>query len=277
MYCAVFSGPRYGATRASIASSRRATSAASVPITVLKFDESVIASTSVPSASQCRSQHVALVRELLEAAGEVRVPRVLRRDPQRHLLAAAGDPDRDAARLQRLRLHDGAVDLVVLTVEGGGARRPRLVHDLHALAEPREPLGHRREAVPVGAPLLLVPSAADAHLDASARDHVDRRGDLREVGGVAVAHARAHLAEAHARGGRRVRRHQRPRLVGRLGRTRHGHRVEVVVDPDRAPTGRRRPTARCRASSPSAPRGRCRPDRDASPGERTFRIAWVPA
>ena len=181
------------------------------------------------------AEHVALVRELLEAAREVRVPRVLRRDPQRHLLAAARDPDRDPALLQRLGLQDRAVDPIVLPVEGRGARRPGLVHDLHALAEPREPLGHGRETVPVGAPLLLVPAAADAHLDASTRDHVDRRGDLREIGRVAVAHARAHLAEAYARGARGVRRHQRPSLVGRLGPTRHGHRVEVVVHPDRVP------------------------------------------
>ena len=81
---------------------------------------------------------------------------------------------------------------------------------------------------------MLVPAAADAHLDAAARDVIRGRRDLREVGGVAVAHAGAHLAEAHARGRGGERGYQGPRLVRRLV-ARHGGRVEVVVDPDRLP------------------------------------------
>ena len=176
----------------------------------------------------------ALVFEALRTAVEVRVLRVLRRDLQRHLLAAAGDPERDAAGLQRERAADRAVDLVVLAVEGRGAGGPGLAHDLDALVEPPEPLAGAGEAVAVGPPLVLVPAAADAHLDAAARDDVDGGGDLGEVGRVAVAHAGAHLAEAHPLGGGGEGGHQRPRLVGRLlGGHRHG--VEVVVDPDRLP------------------------------------------
>ena len=81
---------------------------------------------------------------------------------------------------------------------------------------------------------MLVPPGADAHLDAALGDDVDRRGDLGQVGRVAVAHAGAHLAQADAAGHRGERGHQRPRLVrGLLRRLRH--RVEVVVDPDRLP------------------------------------------
>src|SRR5690606_24152860 len=116
--------------------------------------------------------------------------------------------------------------------KGRLAGLPRLLHDLHALGQRRDARPDVGEAVAVGTPLVLVPARADAHLDAPARDVVDRRGDLREVGGVAVAHARAHLPEAYARGARGEGRHEGPRLVGRLVRG-LGRGVEVVVDPDR--------------------------------------------
>ena len=97
--------------------------------------------------------------------------------------------------------------------------------------------GGGREAVAVGPPLVLVPARADAHLDAAAGDDVAGGGHLREVGGVAVAHARAHLAQPHPLGDRAERGHQRPRLVRGLVGGR-GHGVEVVVDPDRLPRAR---------------------------------------
>src|SRR5690606_28582561 len=121
----------------------------------------------------------------------VRVVGVLRGDPECHALAAARDPDGDAAVLQRQRSANRALDLVVLAVQGRDAVRPRLPEDLDPLAEPTEALLDAREAVAVRAELVLVPSAADAHLEATARDVVDRRGDLREVRGIAIRHARA--------------------------------------------------------------------------------------
>ena len=194
----------------------------------------MIESKSRPSVVAVPAQDLALVVELLDRAREVRVRRVLRGDLERHLLAAAGDPQRDAALLQRQRPDDRAVDLVVGAVERRRAGRPRLVHDLDALAQAPQAILDRREAVPVGAPLVLVPAAADAHLGASARDQVDGRGDLREVRRVAVAHRGAHLPEADAAGRRREGRHERPRLVrGLFGGQRDG--VEVVVDPQRFP------------------------------------------
>ena len=158
----------------------------------------------------------------------------LRRDLQRHLLAAAGDPQRRAAVLQRLRRDDGTVDVIVLAVERDSSVAPGVAHDLDALVEPAQPDACRREAVPVGLPLVLVPAAADTHLDPPAGDDVGGGGHLRQIDRVAIAHRRAHLAELDARRGGGVGRHQRPRLVGGLVR-RHRHGVEVVVHPQRVP------------------------------------------
>src|SRR5690606_21206997 len=128
----------------------------------------------------------ALRLEPLGAAVEVRVIGVSRCDPEGDLLAAARDPRRDAALLERKRPHDRAIDLVVLPVEGRDAGAPRLLHDLDALAEPTEALLDLREPIAVRAPLVLVPTGADPHLDPAAGDDVDGRRDLREIGGVAV-------------------------------------------------------------------------------------------
>ena len=94
--------------------------------------------------------------------------RVLGRDAQGLLLAAARDPQRRTVDLQGQRGQLGAVDLVVPTVQRRGAVGPQLLEDLHALVEHRDPLAGAREAVAVRAPLVLVPAGADAHLDAAA-------------------------------------------------------------------------------------------------------------
>ena len=208
-------------------------------------------------------------------AVEVGVLRVLRRDPQRHLLAAPGDPQRDPAVLQRQRPDDRAVDLVVPAVQRGHALGPGLAHDLHALVEHPQPLPAPREAVAVGPPLVLVPAGADAHLDPAAGDDVAGGRHLGQVGRVAVAHARAHLAEPDPLGDRSERRHQRPRLVGGLRRWGAG-RCGSGRRPRSTPTGRRRRAAPA-PSSPATDRpARCRPGRAASPGGRTSRIAYLP-
>src|SRR5690606_11245675 len=111
-----------------------------------------------------------LVPEAVERPGEVGEPGVLGGDAQRDLLAATGDPQRDTAVLERQRPADGAVDLVVLAVERRVTRAPQLPHDLHALVEHPEAFTGAREPVAVGAPLVFVPAAADAHLDPAAGD-----------------------------------------------------------------------------------------------------------
>src|SRR5690606_41854205 len=110
-------------------------------------------------------------------------------------------------------------------------------NDSGTLEQRQKPGGSVRESVAVGAELVLVQTGADAHLEASARDEVDRRSDLGQIGRVAVGHARAHLTEADALGRGGERRHEGPRLVcGLLARHRWGG--EVVIDPQRLPRSR---------------------------------------
>src|SRR5665647_1504383 len=185
-----------------------------------------------PDVAAVPRQDRGLVREALNGPVDVGVVTHPGHDPQGLLLPAAGDPQRDVRLLQRLGVHPGAVHLEVRPVQGGLAGLPGLLHDLHALVQGADPHPGAGEAVAVGPPLVLVPAGADAHLDPAAADDVDGRGDLREVRGVAVGHAGAHLTEPDPRRRRREGGHQGPglvrRLVGRLG-----HGVEVVVDPDR--------------------------------------------
>ncbi|CAM5692544.1 hypothetical protein MAUB1S_03115 [Mycolicibacterium aubagnense] len=179
-------------------------------------------------------QHFRFVREPVRLGGEVGVLRVFGGDLQRHLLSATRDPQRNTGCLQRPGLHDGTVDLVVLAVEAHHAVAPGGAHDLHAFIKPGQPHAGRREAVTVCAPFVFVPAAADSHLDPASGDDVGRRSDFREIRRIAVADRGTHLAQLDSRGGRGVRRHQRPRLVRGL-RGRHRHSVEVVVDPQRIP------------------------------------------
>ena len=82
--------------RSSIRRCRSLTSASEVPTIALKFAERTMASKSVPTSRQCCASTVRLVLEGLELRREVGVLRVLCRDAQRHLLATAGDPERNA-------------------------------------------------------------------------------------------------------------------------------------------------------------------------------------
>lgn len=80
--------------------------------------------------------------------------------------------------------------------------RPEPAHDL----DPSSSIWRRMlalgEAVSVRTPLVLVPSGADAHLDAAAGDDVDRGGNLGHIRRVPVRHARASLAEPDPSGRR---------------------------------------------------------------------------
>src|SRR5699024_5304522 len=163
-------------------------------------------------AVEVRARHPAVLGEDLGLAGEAlhgavegRRIGVGRRYAQGDLLPTTGDPQRQAARLEGEWTGDGAVDVVVPAVEGDLTGAPGLAHDLHALLEHLQPLAGPREAVAVGAPLMLVPARTDAHLEPPAAHVVDRGGRLGQVHRRAVGHAGAHLPEAHPLGARRQR------------------------------------------------------------------------
>ena len=82
------------------------------------------------------AQHLRLVHELVEADLPVGRVGVLGRDAQRHLLAAAADPDRREL-LDRLRVAVRAVEVEVLAVERDRLLGPQPLHDLERLLEDR--------------------------------------------------------------------------------------------------------------------------------------------
>ena len=83
----------------------------------------------------------------------------------------------------------------MLALRTGRLVAPHLETDLQRLLEPLVAFSHRREGHAEGVVLALVPCGADAELRAPARQHVERRHDLREEAGVAVGHA----GDEHAR------------------------------------------------------------------------------
>src|SRR5690606_30552696 len=200
-------------------------------VVVRRADDAVVVGADVAAVL---GEDRGLVGEGLRRPVEVRVVGVARRDAQRHALTPAGDPQRHTTLLEGERPTDGAVDRVVHAAEGGHALAPGLAHDLHALLEHGQPLPGPREAVPVGAPLVLVPARTDPHLDAATADVVHGRGHLGQVHRRAVGHAGAHLPEPDPLGRGRERGHERPRLVRGL-LAGHGRGVEVVVHPHRLP------------------------------------------
>ena len=104
--------------------------------------------------------------------------------------------------------------------------------DLDAFVEPVEPLLEGAQLDPVRPRFHLVPTGADAELEPSAGDDVERRRHVGRDGRVAVVHAVDHRSEAQARRGLGERGEHRPgfevgTVVGRR------QRVEVVPVPRR--------------------------------------------
>src|SRR5262249_7865226 len=122
-------------------------------------------------------EHLALLLPLDRAdVGAVPAVRVLRRRAERALLAASADPDRNA-RLQWLGIVGRIGDLEVLALEVralqlGIEEHPQDLRVLleHVLARP-----DRRKREAEGFRLDVVPSGAEAAIDAPVREVVDRR------------------------------------------------------------------------------------------------------
>ena len=170
------------------------------------------------------------MHEVVETDLPVGGIRVLGGDPQRHLLAAAADPDLGQG-LQRLRIAVRAVEVEVRAVEGDGLLGPESLDHLHGLVEHAQPLARREELVAVGLVLTLVPARAEPEDEATARHDVDAGRLLREQPGVAVRRAGDELPEADLLRVLRERSERGERLehVRRLT-SRHG--LHVVVDPE---------------------------------------------
>src|SRR3954447_2479484 len=115
-------------------------------------------------------QHVALVRELVGLAAEVRVRRVLRDDAQRLALTATADPDGRVRLLERLRIALRAAHGEVRALVGRVGLGPHALHDLDAVLEHRDAGAGRRELVAVRLVLALVPTGADAPVEPAAGD-----------------------------------------------------------------------------------------------------------
>ena len=128
--------------------------------------------------------------------------------------------------------------LVVAALERRPVLREHRLRDRQRLVEPVHALADRREVEPEGVVLGLEPGRTEPKIGAPAGDHVERRGRLREQGGVAVGHAGHERAEADRLRLARQRRQHRPGLEHRLVLLPDARNlVEVVHDGDHAEAG----------------------------------------
>ena len=181
-----------------------------------------------------RGENLRLVLEPLRGSVEVRVIRILGGDAERLLLAASGNPQGNPTVLRRQREALGVFDRVMRARKGRRTSGPCLPEDVDALGEHSKTLPGGGEAVTVGTPFVLVPAGPDTHFDTASGNSIRRSCELRQVHGIPITHARAHLPESHARSTRGEGGNQRPRLVHRSVLD-EWSRVEVVVNPGGIP------------------------------------------
>src|SRR5579885_1738905 len=173
----------------------------------------------------------ALVLEVLQI-GAYAVPDigVLRDDAQRELLAAAPNHKGRSWLLDGLWLAVRVLDLVIASLERGSPLGPHAFNDFASLTQTPDALAWLIEGNAVGAVLGLVPASADAEIQATTRNNIDVRADIRQDCGMAISIACDHQSHAHPVGQRRERAEQRPALVAwaaRIAIDRH----EMVKEP----------------------------------------------
>ena len=187
------------------------------------------------------AQHLELVDDVLGRAARV-VPVLGEAGdaPQRAALAEAADADRRVRALDRLGLAAGVLQRVVLPgeVRRGVGQQPD--DDLERLVEAVEALLQRRQVDAVGRALLLVPTGAEAELEAALRHDVDRGGHVREHRRVAV-----HVAGDE---------HSHPHPLGRLGQ--RGERGPALRGRGRSSPRRSDRSGRTARPTPRSPSGR---------------------
>src|SRR5450759_306719 len=101
----------------------------------------------------------------ITAPGGVPHVGVARDQPQR-ALAGGADPDRRVRLLDRLRVRNGVIEVVVTAVEVGTLLGPQRLDDLQRLAEPAHPVIQALDAV--HGVLDFRPGSADAEFEAPA-------------------------------------------------------------------------------------------------------------
>ena len=171
---------------------------------------------------------------------------VLRRDPQRALLAHAADEDRRSLRLDGSRFVERRVELVVLAVERRRFLREHRLGDRQRLLEPVHPFADRREVIAVAGMLDVIPGRPEPEDRAPPGDHVERRRLLREQRRVPIRDPRDQRPEPDPTrlSGKRRKRH--PALEHRFGdRADALDLIEVVHHGDEAEAGLFRGTCLC--------------------------------
>ncbi len=157
---------------------------------------------------------------------------IFRHQLERHLLAAAADPQRRIRLAHTFRLVDRLVDGVVLARKGRIVFRPHLDQNLSGLAEGPHALARLREPVAIRAPFVLVPARAEPAIQPAMAHHIHCGGHLRQQRGIAIAVTGHHLPDIDTRGIAHETRRAHPGFEGGL-QCGPRYRVEVVVDPNR--------------------------------------------
>ena len=127
--------------------------------------ERSISAGSRPTAAQCGVEDRVLAGDALGRPEHVARVRVLGDQPERLLLAAAADHDRDPRPRDRLGRVQEPLGPILAALERrlrAALASEHLVRDPERLLEHLEPDAERREREPEGARLLLVPGGADA-------------------------------------------------------------------------------------------------------------------
>src|SRR5436305_14325827 len=106
---------------------------------------------------------------------------------ERHLFAAAAEPQGDVRALDAFRLIDRAVNRVILALENRLFLGPHLDNNFAGFAERLHTVRRRGESITVSPPLMFVPARAQTAADSTVAHNVHHRGDLGEQRGVPVA------------------------------------------------------------------------------------------
>src|SRR6185437_4915539 len=118
----------------------------------------------------------------------------------------------------RLRLAARLFQLIIATIIGHSRLGPEPPDQLARLTQPPDTLARRRQWDAVHLMFQLVPARADAEIEPSVRDMIERRADIRQDGGVTVGVAGHHQPNAQPLRPRGIGRQQRPALQTRASR-----------------------------------------------------------